>query len=96
MNKIAYVSGNVSGHPKEIIKNKFNVFAKKLINMGYQVVSPLGVYESELQNSDASKADIKKLMECDEVHMLPDWQESRGAQLHRDIAVRLGMRVVYH
>jgi len=40
--------------------------------------------------------DIKKMLECDEVHMLPDWQESRGAQLERDIALRLGMHVVYH
>jgi hypothetical protein len=42
------------------------------------------------------KNDIKKMLECDEVHMLPDWQQSKSAQLERDIAIRLGIPVVYH
>jgi Domain of unknown function (DUF4406) len=36
------------------------------------------------------------MLQCDEVHLLPCWNESRGAQLERDIAIRLGMNVVYH
>jgi len=38
---------------------------------------------------------ISILLLCDEVHMLPDWQNSKGASLERDIALRLGIKVVY-
>ncbi len=44
---------------------------------------------------DYMKEDIRVMMDCDEVHMLPDWRESRGASLERDIAIRLGMKVIY-
>lgn len=39
------------------------------------------------------KADITKMLTCDIVYLLPDWQESKGAQLERDIALRLNMDV---
>jgi len=54
------------------------------------------VNDNESNWDDTVRADIKTMLECDEVHLLPDWQESRGAQLERDIAVRLGMQIVYH
>ncbi|NDC41298.1 MAG: DUF4406 domain-containing protein, partial [Chitinophagia bacterium] len=59
-------------------------------------VCSLDMTTDPLTWKDAIKNDIKRMLDCDEVHLLPDWQESRGAQLERDIAIRLGMQVVYH
>ena len=96
MNRIAYIAGKITGLPKSDVKDKFNFMANQLAGMGYQVVKPASVTD-ETKDWDATiRADIKKMLECDEVHMLPDWQESRGAQLERDIALRLGIHVVYH
>lgn len=94
MNRTAYVSGNITGLPKTAVQSKFDIIGEELAGKGYQVVKPEAL-------SDESKAsdvrnDIKKMLECDEVHLLSDWQDSRGAQLERDIALRLGMQVVYH
>jgi hypothetical protein len=96
MNRTAYIAGKITGLPKENVKDKFNVMAKQLSCMGYHVVKPDAVTDSSKTWNDAVRNDIKKMLECDEVHLLPDWQDSRGAQLERDIALRLGIQVVYH
>ena len=96
MNRTAYIAGKITGRPKGYVKDKFNLMARQLSGMGYNVVKPDAVTDDSKAWDDAVRNDIKKMLECDEVHLLPDWQESRGAQLERDIAIRLGMQVVYH
>ena len=96
MNRTAYIAGKITGLPKGHVIDKFNMMARELSGMGYQVVKPEAVTDDTKPWGDAVRTDIKKMLECDEVHLLPDWQESRGAQLERDIALRLGMQVVYH
>jgi hypothetical protein len=96
MNKTAYVAGRVTGLPHDEVATKFNHIAEQLNGQGYRVVRPLAVYDASQTWDEAIRGDIKRMLDCDEVHLLPDWQESRGAQLERDIAVRLGMQVVYH
>jgi hypothetical protein len=78
------------------VREKFNKIASQLKGMGYNVVKPAAVTDDNKPWDDCVRSDIKKMLECDEVHLLPDWQDSRGAQLERDIALRLGMHVVYH
>lgn len=85
MNKTIYISGKIT----------YNHIENRLSSMGYKVVKPETNNETRPWG-DAVRSDIKRMLECDEVHLLPDWQESPGAQLERDIALRLGMQVVYH
>ena len=96
MNRTAYIAGKITGLPKGQVIDKFNTMATKLTGMGYNVVKPAAIHDDVASWDAAVRSDIKKMLECDEVHMLPDWQESRGAQLERDIALRLGMELVYH
>ncbi len=96
MNRTAYVAGKITGLPKEDVQSKFNQLTSRLTGMGYNVINPVCVLDDTRNWNDAVRSDIKQMLECDEVHLLPDWQESRGAQLERDIALRLGMQVVYH
>jgi len=96
MNRTAYVSGKIIGLPICEVKQKFNTISDELANRGYHVVKPQAVTDDSQPWNDSVRNDIKQMLECDEVHLLPDWQESRGSQLERDIAIRLGMQVVYH
>jgi len=96
MNRTAYLAGKITGLPKENVNDKFNMISAKLTGLGYDVIKPLSVSDDSRSWEDGVRRDIKTMLECDEVHLLPDWQESRGAQLERDIALRLGMQVVYH
>lgn len=94
--RTAYITGKITGLPKSHVKRKFDVIAKELKNLGYKVVKPVAVTDDTKPWEDNARDDIQRMLKCDEVHMAPDWQESRGAQLERDIALRLGMQVIYH
>lgn len=96
--RTAYVAGKTSGLPTANVKEKFDYVANKLVQKGYHVVNPLKVADQEKHKTwdDLVRSEIKMMLDCDEVHLLPDWQESRGAMLEREIALRLGMEVVYH
>ena len=97
MGRTAYVAGKVTGLPKDKVKSKFNAIASQLRSMGYHVERPIAIADNDPTTwGESMRSDIKKMLECDELHMLPDWQESKGALLERDIALRLGMHVVYH
>ena len=95
MSRTAYIAGTINGLQNDKVNNKYNVITNQLSNMGYQVVSPRVGDDSKTWEI-AVHHDIRKMLDCDEVHLLPDWQKSRGAQLERDIALRMGLPVVYH
>lgn len=44
---------------------------------------------------DFMRNDIAVLITCDEIHMLPDWKESKGANIEHDLALALGIKIVY-
>ena len=81
MNRTAYVAGKITGLPKSHVQDKFSLITSQLNDMGYVVVNPQAVGDDSKTWDAAVRSDIKKMLECDEVHLLPDWQDSRGAQL---------------
>ncbi len=97
MGKMIYIAGKVSGLPEEQVREKFERAASELKDLGHVVFSPVNAAMDKAGNREHTLRNrIKTMLTCDEVHFLPCWQESRGAQLERDIALRLGMNVVYH
>ena len=96
MGKTIYIAGKVSGLPEAEVKEKFERAANGLKAAGNKVISPANVNDKEKDWEGTMRNSIKTMLDCDEVHFLPCWQESRGAQLERDIALRLGMNIVYH
>jgi hypothetical protein len=96
MSKKIYLAGKVSGLELHKASQKFGLKQKELMNQGHTVIVPLDIIGWHETWEAAMKKCIPAMLECDEVHFLPCWQESRGAQLERDIAIRIGMPVVYH
>jgi len=81
----------MSGLP-DLNFHAFHAAAELLRGAGYDVVNP-----AEL-NPDPGKTwrecmsvDIKALVDCEGVALLPGWTESRGAMLEARIAEGLGM-----
>lgn len=71
--------------------------AAELRCAGHEVICP-----AELHAPDSSIAwdwylrrDIQRLVECDGIVMLSDWENSKGATLEHHIASALGMHVFY-
>lgn len=94
-----YISGPITGIED---KNRpaFEAETIRLRKLGYQVVNPLEVCEGEedaLTGADLWKhcmrKDIKAMMDCDALALLPGWLFSRGARIEWDLAVNLGMKI---
>ncbi len=96
MRRKVYISGAVSSLPYDEAKAMFDE-AKEIVN-GYiemEAVSPLDFDEEDKTKPWEwyMRKDIKLLMDCDMIYMLPNWRQSEGAKLERELAERLGIEV---
>lgn len=93
MKKI-YISGPMSGYPF-LNFPAFNEEAGRLRWLGYDVVNPAELNpEPNKSWSECMRVDIRALMDCDTIALLPDYGKSQGAQLELYIAQKLGFNVV--
>lgn len=92
MNRL-YIAGPMTGIT-DLNFPAFHAAAALLRARGYEVVNPAEINVDPKAGWDACiRKDIKELVDCDGVVMLPNWMESRGATLEHHIASSLGMRV---
>ena len=88
-----YVSGPMTGHP-ELNFPAFHAKAKELRAQGFDVCNPAD--HDEVPNQSWAfylRKDIRLLMDCQALHLLPGWASSRGARLEHHIARELGMQI---
>lgn len=104
MSRRVYVSGPVTGYP-----DAFRRAADNLARAGHVPVVPLDVqpdthdgdcprsYSDGPKHSSAChlRADVRALLDCDEIHMLPGWEASVGARLELQVATAVGMTVSF-
>jgi hypothetical protein len=89
-----YVSGPMTGYA-DFNYPAFHEAAAFWRSQGHEVVSPAelnvdtdGAWEQYLRN------DLRALLDCDAITLLPGWEDSRGANLELHVAKTLGMTVV--
>lgn len=90
-----YIAGPMTGVP-EFNFPAFADAAEALRHAGYKAVSPHeGVHNRDLTKpwDYYMREDIKLLMNCEGVALLPGWGKSKGARLENYIAKKLGMQV---
>ncbi|MGK2829220.1 DUF4406 domain-containing protein [Ralstonia pseudosolanacearum] len=90
-----YIAGPMTGI-QDLNFPAFHEAARALRAEGHDVVNPAEI------NSDPAagwltcmRADIRELMTCDAIYLLPGWENSRGARLEAHIAERLGFWMVF-
>lgn len=91
-----YLSGGMSNLP-EFNFPAFHRAAASLRARGIEVVNPaeLDAADTEPKTwAEYLRRDIKALMDCDCIAMLPGWRDSKGATLENHIAQQLGMQVI--
>ena len=90
-----YLSGPMTGLP-DFNRPAFDKAAKNLRDKGYEVWSPAEAFDRSvvMPRSHYMREDIKALLECDTVMMLPNWEQSRGARLEFEIAKELELPVL--
>lgn len=104
--KTAYIAGKITGECENIqllmkCRQKFKDAEKQIKSSGdYICFYGLKINEGLINSGGASwstymKNDIKTLIECDVVFVLPDWKTSRGANIEVNLAIDLGIKVVF-
>jgi hypothetical protein len=94
-----YLSGPMSGLPGNNFY-AFNTYAATLRGMGLDIVNPAEIGGDANDTNPANynaylRADIKAMMDCDGIALMPGWETSTGANLELHIAHRVGMRVLF-
>lgn len=88
--KRIYIAGKVSGEHKLACATKFDRAAKKIEALGYDPINPLEVVGTwDISWQDAMKKALSALMQCDGIFPLPDANESKGAILEVELAIKL-------
>lgn len=89
-----FICGPMSGLPGNNY-DAFNAEAARLRALWFVVANPAENPEPPGKAwADYMRMSITQLMTCDTVVLLPGWQDSRGANIERIIALKIGMRVV--
>jgi hypothetical protein len=103
-----YISGPDIGHD-DFNEPAFRRAAEAIVAVGGDVVVPLDVkpdphdgecpasYARGTEHSNACylRADLRAMLDCDAIVLLPGWEASVGARLELSVAAAVGMRVVY-
>jgi hypothetical protein len=89
-----YVSGPMTGLPHNNVP-AFMAAGLQLAGFGLMPINPAALDHSGHDQKWASfmRVDIKALMDCDGVAMLPGWERSKGARIEENLAAALGMDV---
>ncbi len=88
-----YIAGPMSGLP-EYNYPAFHAAAKRLRDLGFDVSNPAENPEPPCGTwLGYMRMALAQLVTCDGVALLTDWQNSRGACIERDLALRLGLDV---
>lgn len=88
-----YIAGPMTGYA-EMTFPAFHAEAARLRALGFEVISPAEVDVGPNQTwLSCMRADIKVLVECDAIALLPGWEQSKGAKVEHAIARGLEMRV---
>jgi len=93
----AYLAGPMSGHPHMNIP-AFHREAARLRALGWDIVSPV-----ELDHGDGGRCDrapqhylrndIRALLDCEALIIMPGWSASVGARCELAIAITLGLPI---
>lgn len=91
--KKIYISGKISDMPYHEAFEKFERAENMLKEIGFEVINPMKLdHKNAVTWSDYMRTDIKALMDCDNIHMLPNWRSSEGAKLEKYIANELDIK----
>ncbi len=93
-----YVSGPMSGYV-DFNRPAFHAAASRLRAKGYDVVNPAELDETHPLPEDASHAeflrrDVRLLVDCDLIYLLPGWKHSKGAAGEKAVADLCGIDVL--
>jgi nucleoside 2-deoxyribosyltransferase len=98
--KNIYIAGAISGLEPMDVMRKFEAAEQKVRAAGYEPFNPYLQIGCTPEFEGATweqlmRVCIVALMGCDGMVLCHDWQESRGAVIERNIAIKVGIPVIH-
>lgn len=87
-----YISGKLTGINPTERETLLSAAKTRLTLQGYEVTEPTA---TDPGNIEQRKADLLRLLDCNAIFMLTDWELSEKATLEREIAEWLGVSIEY-
>lgn len=87
-----YVIGPVTGR-EDLNRKAFEDAKEMLEQAGYDVLIPHDAVPPDYDYARAMRTSIATMLGCDGAAFLPDWDESRGAKLEREVAIAGGLPI---
>ncbi|MGB4776129.1 MAG: DUF4406 domain-containing protein [Daejeonella sp.] len=92
--EVVYLAGKITGIPYEEAFKKFVRAEIKLTEAGFSVINPMVLVHQDAEWQDAMRICISFLPHADHICLLPDWNESKGATVERNLAMALGIGTI--
>lgn len=94
--KKVYISGRITGLDYKEAVASFENAEKQLKEAGYEPVNPMKLsHTHDLSWEEYMKVDIKALLDCDLIFMIDGWENSSGAKIERDLAMKLSIKELH-
>lgn len=99
-----YISGKISGLSRSEYLKNFKDAEDKLKSVGYSVINPAKELDELADKpkltekekwSILMKESLKLMLQCEYFCMLDGWEDSEGAKIERDLAIKIGMSRVF-
>jgi len=88
-----YLAGPMTGIT-QLNFPRFHAEAARLRELGFTVINPAEINaDSSRSWRECMRADIREMVTCDAIALLPGWERSRGAALEHHIMTALGLTV---
>lgn len=91
--QVVYIAGKVTGLPQKDVEAKFNNAMRELTDAGYFVINPVQIVHADAEHKEAMRICLSLLPHADFIYLLHDWQDSKGAQMEKQVADMLGIEV---
>lgn len=91
-----YIIGNKQEYKSIVTKDRINLIEKDLVKKGFNVSNPLEVYRKNkrITNTEATLRNIKKLIECKAVYVMPEVSLIKGENLELKISLDLNLIIL--
>lgn len=94
-----YISGKIGDLSPTEYRPKFAAARERVSQQGHDPVCPVHDVPHEGAQDTTwlgfMRRDCKALLDCDAILMLPCWVHSKGANIERELARSLGLKVFY-
>lgn len=91
-----FISGRVTGLPREEAKRNFERGKKMLLQNNFEYVNPLYMVSESANNSEAMAILLPVLIkDCDAILLMNDTKFSEGSQIEEKVARYCGKQIIY-